>query len=160
MQLSCCLCNVCNALIYSSSTGIHSWTGLIWCLYPQFAWRSMLQLTRIRIVRSILSPKVPFQTSLVIFLKVYYLGSSVKTTSILKCSVYIKLKDSWLRAFLWCMSQTSRDRVNSRRVRTHEKNSGDAVRRLGTIIQSIFWAQSGANIRLTVCCCCFFKDGG
>ena len=48
------------------------------------------------------------------------------------------------------MSQTSRDRVNSRRVRTHEKNSGDAVRRLGTIIQSIFCAQSGASNRLTV----------
>ena len=48
------------------------------------------------------------------------------------------------------MSQTSRDRVNSHRVRTHEKNSGDAVRRLGIIIQSIFFAQSGASIRLTV----------
>ena len=48
------------------------------------------------------------------------------------------------------MNQTSRDRVNSRHVRTHEKNSGDAVRRLGTIIQSIFCAQSGASIRLTV----------
>ena len=36
------------------------------------------------------------------------------------------------------------------RVRTHEKNSGDAFRRLGTIIQSIFCAQSRANIRLTV----------
>ena len=48
------------------------------------------------------------------------------------------------------MKQTSRDRVNSRRVRTHEKNSGDAVRRLGTIIQSIFCAQSGASIHLTV----------
>ena len=48
------------------------------------------------------------------------------------------------------MSQTSRDRVNSRHVRTHEKNSGDAVRRLGTIMQSIFCAQSGASIRLTV----------
>ena len=48
------------------------------------------------------------------------------------------------------MSQTSRDRVNSGRVRTHEKNSGDAVRRLGTIIQSICCAQSGASIRLTV----------
>ena len=28
-------------------------------------------------------------------------------------------------AFLWCMSKTSCDRVNSRRVWTHEKNSGD-----------------------------------
>ena len=46
------------------------------------------------------------------------------------------------------MTQTSRDRDNSRRVRTHEKNSGEAVRRLGTIIQSIFCAQSGAGIRL------------
>ena len=79
-----------------------------------------------------------------------YLGSGVKTTIILKCSGYIKLKDSRQRAFLWCMSQTSRDRINSRRVRTHEKNSGDAVRRLGTIIQSIFCAQSGASNRLTV----------
>ena len=48
------------------------------------------------------------------------------------------------------MSQTNRDPVNRRRVRTHEKNSGDAVRRLGTIIQNIFCAQSGASIRLTV----------
>ena len=38
--------------------------------------------------------------------------------------------------------------VNSHHVRTHKKNSGDAVRRLGTIIQSIFCAQSGAGIRL------------
>ena len=48
------------------------------------------------------------------------------------------------------MSQTSRDRVNSRRVRTHEKNSGETVRRLGTIIQGIFCAQSGASILLIV----------
>ena len=48
------------------------------------------------------------------------------------------------------MTQTSRDRVNSRCVRTHKKNSGDAVLRLGIIIQSIFCAQSGASIRLTV----------
>ena len=41
-------------------------------------------------------------------------------------------------------------RDNSRFVRTHEKNSGDAVRRLGTIIQSNFCAKSGASIRLTV----------
>ena len=40
-------------------------------------------------------------------------------------------------------------RDNSRRVRTHEKNSGETVHRLGTIIQSIFCAQSGASIRLT-----------
>ena len=39
---------------------------------------------------------------------------------------------------------------NSRRVRTHEKNSRDAVRRLGTVIQRIFCAQSVASIRLTV----------
>ena len=61
---------------------------------------------------------------------------SFRVDSVLKWRVYVKLKVSWLRAFLWCMSQTSRDRVNSRRLRTHEKNSGDAVRRLGTIIQS------------------------
>ena len=68
----------------------------------------------------------------------------------IKSIKYIKLKVSLLRVFLWCMSQTSRVRVNSRHVRTRKKNSGDAVRRLGTIIQSIFCAQSGANIRLTV----------
>ena len=64
-------------------------------------------------------------------------------------------KVSWLRAFLSCISQTSRDRDNSRRVRTHEKNSGEAVRRLGTIIQSIFCAQSGAGI-----CLNFWKSSG
>ena len=47
------------------------------------------------------------------------------------------------------MSQTSRDQADSRHVRTHKNNSGDAVRRLGTIKQSIFCAQSGASIRLT-----------
>ena len=41
-------------------------------------------------------------------------------------------------------------RDNSRRVRTHKKNSREAVRRLGTIIQSIFCAQSGTSILLTV----------
>ena len=46
------------------------------------------------------------------------------------------------------MNQTSRDRKNNRRVRTHEKNLGETVRRLGTIIQSIFCAQSGAGIGL------------
>ena len=63
---------------------------------------------------------------------------SFRVDSILKWRVYIKLKVSWLRAFLWCMSQTSRDRDNSRRVRTHEKNSGETVRRLGTIITKHF----------------------
>ena len=67
-----------------------------------------------------------------------YFWKSFRGDSILKWRVYIKLKVSWLRAFLWCMGQTNRDRVNSRRVRNHEKNSGDVVRRLGTIVQSIF----------------------
>ena len=53
------------------------------------------------------------------------------------------------------MSQTIRDRNNSRRVWTHENNSGETVRRLGTIIQSIFCAQSGASIRLN-----FWKQFG
>ena len=75
---------------------------------------------------------------------------SFRVDSILKWRVYIKLKVSWLCAFLRCMSQTSRDWVNSGRVQTHEKNSGDAVRRLGTIIHSIFCAKSGASIRLTI----------
>ena len=47
-------------------------------------------------------------------------------------------------------SQTNRDGVNSRRVRNHEKKSGVAVRRLGTILQSIFCVQSRASIRLAV----------
>ena len=53
------------------------------------------------------------------------------------------------------MIQTIRDRDNSRRVRTPENNSGETVRRLGTIIQSIFCAQSGASIRLN-----FWKQFG
>ena len=58
--------------------------------------------------------------------------------------------ESFLTACISCMSKTSRNRGNNRRVRTQEKNPGDAVRRLGTIIPSIFCAQSGASIRLTV----------
>ena len=58
--------------------------------------------------------------------------------SILKWRVYIKIKVSWMCAFLWCMSQTSHDRVNSRHVRTHKKKSRDAVRGLGTLVQSRF----------------------
>ena len=41
-------------------------------------------------------------------------------------------------------------RDNSGRVRTHEKNSGDSVRRFGIIIQKFFCAQSGASIDLLV----------
>ena len=54
---------------------------------------------------------------------------SFRVDSILKWRVYIRWTESFLTAcILWCMSRTSRDRVNSRRVRTHEKDSGDAVR--------------------------------
>ena len=41
-----------------------------------------------------------------------------------------------------------RDESFQVRVGTHERNSVETVRRLGTIIQSIFCAQSGAGIRL------------
>ena len=44
---------------------------------------------------------------------------------------------------------------SSRRVGTHEKNSGETVRQLGTIIQSIFCAQLGGGIRLN-----FWKQFG
>ena len=52
---------------------------------------------------------------------------SFRPDSILKSDGYFisKLKVSWLPAFLWYMRQTSRHRDNSRRVRKHEKNSGD-----------------------------------
>ena len=57
-------------------------------------------------------------------------------------------------SFVWLGKLSERTallwRDNSRRVRTHEKNSGETVRRLGTITQSIFCAQSGASIHLTV----------
>ena len=94
-----------------------------------------------------MQPWIPVVSSSLYFRKG---GFSFRVDNILKWRAYIKLKVSWLRTFLWCMNQTSRDRVNSRNVRTHEKNSEDAVRRLGTIIQRIFCAQSGASIRLTV----------
>ena len=55
----------------------------------------------------------------------------------------------FLKSSLWSSSSLLKLPI-SRRVRTHEKNSGDVVRRLGTIIQSIFCAQSEASIRLTV----------
>ena len=75
---------------------------------------------------------------------------SFRVDSILKWRVYIKLKVSWLRAFLWCMSQTSRDRNSSRRLRTHEKNSGDMYYCIigHNNTKHFFCAQSGASIRL------------
>ena len=88
---------------------------------------------------------IPVESSSLYFRKWVF---SFRVDIILKWRVYIKLKVSWLCVFLWCMSQTSCDRVSSH-VRTHKKNSGDAVRRLGTIIQSIFCVQSGASICLT-----------
>ena len=96
---------------------------------------------------------VPMQAWIPVVSSSLYFRKSVfsfRVDSILKWRVYIKLKVSWLRAFLWCMSQTIHDQNNSCRVRTHKKNSGETVRRLGTIIQRIFCAQSGASIRLTV----------
>ena len=45
-------------------------------------------------------------------------------------------RSSWLRAFLW-YRQAVIETINVH-VRAHEKNSGDTVRRLGTIIQSFF----------------------
>ena len=54
----------------------------------------------------------------------------------------------WLEKLGEWTGQLWRD--NSPRVRNLEKNSGETVCQLGTIIQSIFCAQSGASIRLTV----------
>ena len=83
--------------------------------------------------------------------RVYICHKNMKSMSIF---FFLQFFESFRRKiykiFFWCMSQTSRDQVNSRRIRAHEKNSGDAVRRLGTIIQSISCAQSGASIPLTV----------
>ena len=74
--------------------------------------------------------------------RVNSMGSLYQTESFLTACIHSLLRR--------CMSQASRVRVNRLRVRTHQKKSGDAVRRLGTIIQSIFCAQSGVSIRLTV----------
>ena len=53
------------------------------------------------------------------------------------------VREAW-----WTNGQLRRE--NSRRIRTHEKNSRETVCWLGTIIQSIFCVQSGASIRLNV----------
>ena len=59
-------------------------------------------------------------------------------------------KPRWKTPWVLTLTRDSHDRVSSCRVQTHEKNWGDAVHRLGTIIQSIFCAQSGASTRLTI----------
>ena len=64
--------------------------------------------------------RIPVESSSLYFRKSVF---SFRVDSILKWRVYIKLKVSLLRAFPWCMSQTSRDRVNNRHVETHKKNS-------------------------------------
>ena len=70
-----------------------------------------------------------------------------KKCFVLLCPIGEQFLLSSFREFVhdgYCLDQ----RLVCRRVRTHEKNSGETVRRLGTIIQSIFCAQSGAGIRL------------
>ena len=59
-------------------------------------------------------------------------------------------KPRWKTPWVLTLTRDIHDRVSSCRVQTHEKNWGDAVHRLGTIIQSIFCAQSGASTRLTI----------
>ena len=55
-------------------------------------------------------------------------------------------KPRWKTPWVLTLTRDSHDRVSSCRVQTHEKNWGDAVHRLGTIIQSIFCAST----RLTI----------
>ena len=50
----------------------------------------------------------------------------------------------------WWTNRATVGRYISRRVRSHKKNSGETVCQLGTIIQSIFCAQSGTSILLTI----------
>ena len=64
--------------------------------------------------------RIPVESSSLYFRKSVF---SFRVDSILKWRVYIKLKVSLLYAFPWCMSQTGRDRVNSRHVETNKKNS-------------------------------------
>ena len=64
--------------------------------------------------------RIPLESSSLYFRKNVF---SFRVDSILKWKVYIKLKVSLLCAFPWCMSQTSRDRVNSRHVETNKNNS-------------------------------------
>ena len=45
-------------------------------------------------------------------------------------------------------SQTNRDGANSRRVRNHEKKTGDAVRRLGTIL-AFAWPSGNGPVRVS-----------
>ena len=57
------------------------------------------------------------------------------------------------------MSQTSRDQVNRRRVRTQEKNSGDAFAPIGSIIQNNFEGPEGVKWELGLAGFCPGKMG-
>ena len=65
-------------------------------------------------------------------------------------SAWVKRSKARVPFTSWCCNIVigNGSRVMIMGVLTHEKNSGETVRRLGTIIQSIFCAQSGAGIRL------------
>ena len=62
--------------------------------------------------------RIPVESSSLYFQKSVF---SFRVDSILKWRVYSKLNVSLLCAFPWCMSQTSRDRVNSRHVETQKE---------------------------------------
>ena len=70
---------------------------------------------------------------------------SFRADSILKSDGYFisKVKVSRLRAFLWCMRQTIRDRDNNRRVRKHEKNSGDVFADWAQLYKTFFVPNQG-----------------
>ena len=118
-------CGILNSLIFMKARSMEAWIPVI--------------------SSSLYFRKSVFKIPLHMFLRF-----SFWVYSILKWVAYIKLKVSWRHAFLWCMSQTSRHQDNSRSVQTHKKNSGDTVCEFNSIIQSIFCAQSGGSIRLTI----------
>ena len=73
-----------------------------------------------------------------------------RVNSILKWTVYIKLKVSWLRPFFFgAWAKQAVIKPIAVMYELTKNNSEDSVRLLGTIIQSIFCVQSGASIRLT-----------
>ena len=102
-----------NSLIFMKARSMQAWIPVV--SSSLYFWKSVF--------------KIPLHTFLCFSFWVY---------SILKWVAYIKLKVSWLHAFLWCMSQTSHDQDNSRDVQTHKKNSGVTVCKFNSIIQSIF----------------------
>ena len=100
VAVSCCV--ILNSLIFTKAWSMQAWIPVV--SSSLYFWKSVFSF---RVDSGCLYTRLLGKT-----------GERRSMSINLNYVAWENLKDSWLRAFLWCMSQTGRDRVNSCCVRT------------------------------------------